>query len=144
MLEYLPPVFTATAVIFAVLSIFTGAQGIFDPVGFATSFGLPLDYSNIGKSFTTASGPEKKSQDTTLSYISLMSVRQLFTGIILGVFAYQNKWTEVATMLAVMGFLVAGTDGVFIYHSGKTKGAVFHALPGAVIAGLAIAFLLID
>ena len=76
------------------------------------------------------------------SYIGLMGVRQLGTGITLLVFAYQNKWAEIATILAIIGILVAGTDGIYLARSGATKAALFHAIPGALIAVLAAATLL--
>ena len=66
-----------------------------------------------------------------------MGVRQLATGTILLTFAYQNKWAEMATILAIIGILVAGTDGVYLARAGKTAQAKVHAVPGALIAALA-------
>ncbi|DBA86180.1 hypothetical protein WJX77_005830 [Trebouxia sp. C0004] len=66
-----------------------------------------------------------------------MGVRQLATGIILLIFAQQNKWTEMATILAIIGVVVAGTDGVYLSRAGAGNLGRFHAIPGALIAALA-------
>ena len=42
-----------------------------------------------------------------------------------------------ATILAIIGILVAGTDGIYLSRSGAEKVARFHAIPGALIAALA-------
>jgi len=125
------PVFKAISVVFAILATYTGFQGIVDPVGFSKFFGLPLG--------TNPSRIQSRSDDTAQhglaeSYVSLMSVRQLGTGIILLIFSFQRKWMEVATILAVIGLLVAGTDGVYIARGGTWAAGAFHAIPGALIA----------
>lgn len=66
-----------------------------------------------------------------------MGVRQLATGITLLTFAYQRKWTEMATVLSILGIVVAGTDGFYLWRFGATNQAKFHAIPGALIALLA-------
>lgn len=68
-----------------------------------------------------------------------MGVRQLGTGITLLTFAYQGKWTEAATILAIIGIVVAGTDGFFLARAGYGSLGRFHAIPGAEIAALAAA-----
>ena len=50
----------------------------------------------------------------TKSYISLLGARQLATGIILLTLVSQHKWTEIATVLAIIGIVVAGTNGIYI------------------------------
>ena len=67
-----------------------------------------------------------------------MGIRQLATGIILLTFAYQSKWVEAATILAIIGIVVAGTDGIYLARGGGgSKAGLFHAIPGALIAALA-------
>lgn len=57
-------------------------------------------------------------------------------------FAYQGKWAEAATILSIIGVVVAGTDGWYIANvGGSVGGGLFHAGPGAAIAALAAAFL---
>ena len=73
-----------------------------------------------------------------------MGVRQLATGITLLTFAYQTKWTEMANILAILGVVVAGTDGVYLSRFGAGKQAMFHAIPGALIAILAGAVVFTD
>ena len=68
-----------------------------------------------------------------------MGARQLATGLILLTFAYQHKWTEAATILSIIGIVVAGTDGVYLSRAGAGQLARFHAIPGALIAALAAA-----
>ena len=129
--------FKLVSVTFAFLATLTGLQALLTPVRFATSFGIPI----------TQAGPSVPAKSTALtqvdaaqSYVCLMGVRQLATGLILSAFAWQHKWTEMATILAVIGFLVAGTDGYYLAMRAKSisKG-VYHALPGSLIASLAIA-----
>lgn len=79
-----------------------------------------------------------------MSYVSVMSVRQLGTGIILLIFAYQGKWTEAATILAVIGILVAGTDGIYLARAGPRGPAIFHAVPGGLISALAAGVIYLD
>lgn len=68
-----------------------------------------------------------------------MGVRQLATGLTLLVFTYQHKWVEAATILSILGIVVAGTDGIYLARSGAWSMAKFHAIPGALIAALAAA-----
>lgn len=112
--------FQFVSLTFAVLAIYTGGQALFSPQSFSHSFGLPLVHIEDA------------------AYVSLMGVRQLCTGLTLLVFAYQRKWKEMGTLLAILGFVVAGTDGVFLAKDNFGKG-LFHALPGAGIALLGLA-----
>ena len=73
-----------------------------------------------------------------------MGVRQLATGLTLLTFAYEEKWTEMATILSILGVVVAGTDGYYLARSGERGRAVFHAVPGALIAMLAGLVVLAD
>lgn len=47
-----------------------------------------------------------------------------------------------ATILSVLGFLVAGMDGLVLWRAGKRSEGVFHAVPGGLIAGLSCAVVL--
>ena len=127
-MDYLLPAFKVISVTFAMSAVATGAQAIVDPVGFSRFFGMPVHPTTTGRSLTR-------------SYIALMGVRQLATGIILLTFAYQEKWTEVATILAIIGMVVAGTDGMYLLLAGHGKLGKFHAIPGARIAALAVGVL---
>ena len=69
-----------------------------------------------------------------------MGVRQLATGLTLLAFAYQGKWKEMATILSILGIVVAGTDGACLAQKNLGKG-LFHAGPGACISALSIAVL---
>jgi hypothetical protein len=129
-MDYLLPTFKTISVIFAISAVATGAQAIVDPLGFSRSFGLPLNS-------TRTDAVDHYQYSLTMSYISLMGVRQLATGIILLTFAYQNKWTEMANILAIIGIVVAGTDGIYLSRAGARKLGRFHAIPGALIAALA-------
>lgn len=124
-------IFKLVSIIFALASIATGLQAVFDPVGFSQSFGIPLPIESDKERAST------KSTNASRSYVSLMGVRQLATGLILLTFAAQGKWVEMATILAILGIVVAGTDGVFLAKSGNSGQAKFHAIPGALIALLA-------
>ena len=141
------PIFQTVSVIFAISAVATGIQAIVDPIGFSKGFGLALS-----STIEDSPGSLIKNEDTitprttailhyhrslTMSYVSLMGVRQLATGIILLTFAYQRKWTEMATILAVIGIVVAGTDGIYLSRAGSRKLGLFHAIPGALIAILA-------
>jgi hypothetical protein len=128
-MAYILPAFKAVSVTFACLAIATGLQGLLYPTAFATSFGIPIQRS------------PKIHEKAALSYASLMGVRQLATGITLLIFAQQGKWEEMATVLVILGFLVAGTDGLFLWNSGAGLKGPFHALPGVCIASLAGAVL---
>jgi hypothetical protein len=161
MLEY---AFKTVSMIFALSAIATGAQALVDPVGFAKSFGIPVraaadkrqaqervgrgggerDAKKAGSSKLQLVERQDEAATTTAaqSYVSLMGVRQLATGVTLITFAYQDKWSEMATILCILGFLVAGTDGLFLSRSGAVSLGCFHAVPGALIALLSGAFIL--
>lgn len=136
--------FKAVAFIFPVLSIGTGAQALFAPVAFSKSFGLPVDQTASPaasvSSFHSSTATVAKSSITE-SYISLMGVRQLAAGIVLGVFALQGKYTESATMFTIIGPLQAGTDGLYLASGGNKQAGLFHAIPGFIMAGLAAGYL---
>lgn len=121
--------FKAVSMIFAVSAVITGIQAIATPTSFSRSFGIPI--GDVLSARGTQTRPEN---DPLKAYVGLMGVRQLATGLTLLVFAYQGKWTEMATILSILGFVVAGTDGIFIAQSGATSQAMFHAIPGALIA----------
>ena len=143
-MAYILHTFKLVSMIFIVSALGTGLQAIIYPDSFAKSFGLPLttiatDASMDSNDLTVSKlTPILVShREVTKSYISLMGVRQLGTGIILLVFSLQNKWTEVATILAIIGIVVAGTDGIYLARSGAKKQGQWHAIPGAIIATLA-------
>jgi len=146
-MDYLLPTFKTVSVMFAISAVATGAQAVVDPVGFSRFFGLPLSSTmtdSVGSltdnNDAVASRPTNilhYDRCLTMSYVSLMGVRQLATGIILLIFAHQNKWTEMATILAIIGIVVAGTDGMYLSRAGARKLGRFHAIPGALIAALA-------
>lgn len=117
-MDYVLLTFKAVSLIFAVTAVATGGQAVVDPVGFSASFGLAVS-----------------SRERVKAYVSLMGVRQLATGVTLLVFACQGKWTEMATILAIIGFVVAGTDGYHLKRAGAR--GLLHAVPGACIAALA-------
>jgi hypothetical protein len=143
MSQWLLPTFKAVSVIFASSAVVTGAQAILDPAGFSRVFGLPVDAAHSTESTPTPSKPargkEAPSPDEkhNCAYVSLMGIRQLATGITLLTFARQGKWTEMATILVVLGSVVATTDGVFLSRSGSPKQGALHAIPGLLIALLA-------
>ncbi|KAF2666623.1 hypothetical protein BT63DRAFT_313259 [Microthyrium microscopicum] len=128
--------FQCVSIIFACAATFTGIQAMLDPVGFAASFGIPV------LSFESQDRYSKSVNTVTTAYISLMGVRQLATGITLLVFASQRQWYEMATLLSILGFVVAGTDGYFLYKMSSIGKGAFHAVPGAAIALLAMVTLL--
>jgi len=141
-MDYILPTFNFVSVTFAILAIGTGARAVVDPVGFSQSFGLSLQPTteNDGidtRGKTTASPSDQQYRSLAESYTSLMGVRQLGTGITILTFAYQGKWTEAATILAIIGIVVAGTDGFFLARAGYGSLGRFHAIPGAGIAALA-------
>lgn len=132
-MDYILPTFKIVSVTFAISAVVTGVQAIVDPRGFARSFGIPVTAAKQSKTYE----PSPKSQmntDPVMAYVSLMGVRQLATGVTLLLFAYQRKWMEMATILSILGILVAGTDGVYLARSGAGGKARFHAIPGALIA----------
>ena len=126
-MDFLLPTFQIVSVVFAGAAIVTGTQAMLDPSGFSRSFGLPV----------TITKESDKSKSTATSYVALMGVRQLATGLTLLTFAHQQKWTEMATILSILGVVVAGTDGFYLARSGERGLAMFHAVPGALIAILA-------
>lgn len=131
--------FKIVGVAFACAAVFTGAQAMVDPVGFSRSFGLPIVSAKDAEGSKATPDPQLYKTDSSpaRSYVALMGVRQLATGIILLTFAYQGKWTEMATILSIIGIIVAGTDGFYLSRSGAGNQARFHAIPGALIAILA-------
>jgi len=138
-MNFLLPTFKMVSVAFASSAIVTNTQAILDPIGFSRSFGLPITIvkdADKSKS-TTISHFYKPNGNPVMSYVSLMGVRQLATGITLLTFAYQKKWTEMATVLTILGIIVAGTDGFYLSRSGARNLAKLHAIPGALIALLA-------
>lgn len=135
MIDLLPS-FKAVSLIFAISAVATGAQAIINPIGFSRGFGLVLN-STPNPSINNENKISHSHEILTKSYISLMGVRQIATGIILLTFAYQDKWTEMATILAIIGVVVAGTDGVYLARGGTRNLGLFHAIPGALIAALA-------
>jgi len=145
---YLLPLFKVISLTFALLAIGTGAQAIFDPIGFSKSFGLDLgttsNPSQNSKKDDSFSFKSNHQHAVAQSYIALMGIRQLATGLILLTFAYQGKWMEMATVLAIIGIVVAGTDGVYLARAGLQGKGIFHAIPGALISALACGVLLSD
>lgn len=141
-MDYVIPTFKFVSVTFALLAVGTGTQAVFDPVGFSKQFGLSLEPpmtagSRDDEGKTRVSHTEQQHRSLAKSYASLMGVRQLGTGITLLMFAYQGKWTEAATILAIIGVVVAGTDGFFLARAGYGSKGRFHAIPGTGIAALA-------
>lgn len=49
-----------------------------------------------------------------------------------------------ATILSVLGFVVAGTDGIFLWRAGKRREGFFHAVPGGLIAVLSCVVILAE
>lgn len=135
--------FKAVCSIFTAASLLTGTQAIVNPTAFATSFGIPLAQppespKQAAASTTDTTKPPPPHHDPAASsYVALLGARQLGTGITLLVFACQGKWVECATVLSVIGLVVAGADGYHIAKNGNLGGGVFHAGPGAAIAALA-------
>ncbi|OQO13157.1 hypothetical protein B0A48_02621 [Cryoendolithus antarcticus] len=145
-MDYILPTFKFVCVTFATLAVGTGARGVVDPVGFSRSFGLALestkgnetnDTNADARRNTAASRADQHCCRLAESYASLMGVRQLGTGLTLLTFAYQGKWTEAATILVIIGIVVAGTDGFFLACAGSKSSGRFHAIPGAGISALA-------
>ncbi len=148
LMDILLPTFKIVSVVFAISAIVTGTQAIVDPTGFSRSFGLPIPIVNKdadtskSPSPPTSYFPASNNSNPVLSYVSLLGIRQLATGITLLTFAYSKKWTEMATVLVILGIIVAGTDGIYLARSGATNQARLHAIPGALIALLALATML--
>jgi hypothetical protein len=136
--------FTAVSWMFSLAAIATGLQAVIDPLGFSTSFGLPIKALNSTKRTSNRDVDESLAPESAISYVSLMGIRQLGTGILLLVFNYQGKHIEASTVLAIVGVLVAGTDGLFLARGGNKRAGLWHAVPGLAIAGLASAVLYYD
>ena len=138
-MAFLLSTFQVVSIIFAIAAVDTGAQALVDPVGFSISFGLPvaLNTRTVDAVTSRPTAVLHSHRSLTMSYISLLGVRQLATGLILLTFACQNKWTEMATILAIIGVIVAGTDGIFLSRFGAQNLGRLHAIPGALIAALA-------
>lgn len=149
-MAYLLPLFKSVSMIFAVSAVATGVQAVVDPTAFSKTFGLALtdstgspidnndkDTSSTSRTMKMAVNMQNHHRSLTTSYISLMGIRQLATGLILLTFAYQRKWTEMATILAIIGVIVAGTDGFYLSRASSMKLGLFHAIPGVLIAALA-------
>lgn len=134
--------FIAVSIAFAIAAIATGLQAMIRPIGFSHSFGIPVVASANSRESKGSTKSLEPAIEAATTYISLMGVRQLATGIILLLFAFQRKWTEMAIMLSVLGIVVAGTDGAFLLLSGARSEAIFHAIPGVLIAMLASVTLL--
>ncbi|KPI37063.1 uncharacterized protein AB675_3580 [Cyphellophora attinorum] len=151
-------IFQTISLIFAVASIATGLQALFDSHGFAKAFGIPIPSSPSATSGASAKSiddpPSKRMKDddadvstraavAAASYVSLLGTRQLAQGLILVVFAAQGKWVETAQILCVLGVVVACTDGVVLSRrvgstgKGSLGKGLFHAGPGLGIAGVA-------
>ncbi|ORY04464.1 hypothetical protein BCR34DRAFT_572676 [Clohesyomyces aquaticus] len=129
-MTYLLPAFQAVSLTFATLAILTGFQALYDPIKFSTSFGISITPAS-------SKSPSQKKPSAAASYVSLMGVCQLATGLTLLAFAWQGWWVQMAMVLFILGFVVAGTDGWVLCREGKKAKGVFHALPGAGIAMLA-------
>ena len=134
-MDYILLAFKAVGVIFACLALATGAHALWRPFGFAVTFGIPLQPPS--EKHNTNLKTDRLDGKAVVSYVSLMGARQLATGVILLAFTIQGKWTEIATILVIVGLTVATTDGFFLYRSGARKKGLFHALPGVLIALLA-------
>lgn len=142
-MSYIEPVFQAVSVTFAFAAVLTGFQAILDPIGFSTSFGLPIP--PLDPPSRSSQDQKSRQKEPTRAhahdYVSLMGARQLATGLTLLLLAYQGQWTASATVLQILGFVVAGTDGLHLARAGRSRLALFHAGPGALIAVTAMAFL---
>jgi hypothetical protein len=125
--------FKVVTLIFTIAAIFTGLHAIINPTSFATSFGIPLP----AKHRKPTAPPAPTHDSAAASYVALLGARQLGTGITLLVFAIRGKWIECATILSIIGVVVAGMDGWHIARSGDFGKGVFHAGPGLLIAALA-------
>ncbi|KAI8815338.1 hypothetical protein BJ742DRAFT_783269 [Cladochytrium replicatum] len=141
MMSYVRPAFQLVSVTFACLAVVTGIQAVSSPVTFARSFGIPIQPVKPHDDHHTSGTSRPKRSSAASSYVSLMGVRQLATGVTLLTYARQGKWEDMATLLSILGFVVAGTDGYVLWTEGAGWKGPFHALPGAGIALLAGAFL---
>jgi hypothetical protein len=136
-MTYLLLIFKTVSLISATAFCITGLRGLTDPVAHSRFFGIPINTS------TSTSGKATDQQSWNAeTYVSLKGVRQLSQGLTLFAFAYQGNWDAVATILGVLGVVVACTDGYFIAtRAGDVGKGVFHAGPGLGIAGLSLAVL---
>lgn len=132
-------------------ALWTGAKAVVAPIAFSKEFGIQLETTRdrSGPLEDLEDPPDPKlvaawdrARHAASSYTSLMGVRQLATGNILLTFAFQSKLTEMATILLIIGFLVAGTDSVFLSRAGSRTQGLWHAIPGVGIAVHAGLFLL--
>lgn len=81
-MNLLLPIFNTVSVIFAGSAIMTGIQAIVDPVNFSRTSGLPITtLQDTATSIPSSISP-------TTSYVSLIGVRQLATGITVLTFTY--------------------------------------------------------
>jgi len=138
-MDYTLLAFKAVSVIFACLALATGTHALWHPLGFAASFGIPLQ--PLPDKLSGNINTDRLGGTPATSYVSLMGARQLATGFTLLAFASQGKWTEMAIILVILGLGVATTDGLLLYRAGARKKGLFHALPGVLIALLAGAVL---
>lgn len=140
-MDYVLTSFKIISTIFSILAVQTGAHAVLRPASFAESFGLPIDL-NVGQKSRGGDQKEtlaaQRNIDSGLSYVTMMGVRQLGTGVIILIFASRGKWMEIATILSVVGLLVATTDAYNLWSARKPGLARFHALPGIAIAAHAI------
>lgn len=135
-MSYVLSIFKVASLIFYVAPVITGLQAIINPTTFAQSFGIPVTSASTLRNSDSLTN---KPLSSAGSYVSLMGVRQLSTGLTLLMFAYRRKWFEMATILAILGIMVAGTDGIYLAQAGNYSQARFHAIPGAGIALLSAA-----
>jgi hypothetical protein len=143
-MDYVLASFIGISTIFSILAIQTGAHALLRPVSFAQSFGLPMTTKVASKNRPEDNEDAlavKQNLDFGLAYVTMMGVRQLATGVTILIFASRGKWTEIATILSVLGLLVATTDAYMLWNAGKTGLARYHALPGIAIAAHALVVL---
>lgn len=85
-MAYLLPILASVTSIFSIAFIMMGIQALLSPIGFSRTFGLPFNITHQPDS------PSSRHHiNVTTSYISLMGIRQLATGLILLPFSYQQK-----------------------------------------------------
>ncbi|KAI8814187.1 hypothetical protein BJ742DRAFT_848930 [Cladochytrium replicatum] len=87
-------------------AVVTGIQAVYS---IARSFGIQIQPPKPHDDHVM-SGTLIRTQSSASAYVSLMAVRRLATGVLL-TYARQEKWEEIATLLLILGFVVAGTDG---------------------------------
>lgn len=136
-MDVLATLFKSVSLIFAFSAVGTGLQALLDPLGFSKGFGIPYSPDKKDAKDVTATA-----NNNLLPYISLVGARQLATGMTLLLFSWRSKWTEMAELLSILGFVVAGSDGLHLFRIGNTNQAIFHALPGSMIALLSATYAL--